>query len=698
MQASQDIAQKWVRDQKKVGTTLPMTVTRTPGAYTAMTATHMEPKVTVKEEPTPRKGLPVPGIPNDDDEIKKEEENRAGVPLTVDSGGEEEKQYYTPTTSPIVDSREKKKTVTFERGHEETGESTRSLIEEVKQALGEDRHRRESTVDICRVCKGASHEGEPCLCLLCNTRHDPKGLCPCGYCGSREHTPRECTSSAAETSRYFADKTLRELQLSCFPCRVCRTVRAPHKDGCPYYEEPPEKKTSIEKLVPNETVASYQDCPACGGNHMMEQCLIRDTILKQGYCDICEAEPGRHYEDCPLIELYDDYGICFYCTHRDHSYVKCPFLVKRVGDEGPKVPCVRDPSLRRETDGMNQNREETRRQLNYHGKGNGVGEPNHRIKMEQEEEELNLRNGKPNNLERPRDNKWGKNCKTHHRKKELPLEQECYESGGHLGPTIGHQYDTDEVRLARTLQQHYDQLKEQKDAAKRALQVHLTATQPSSTCDQCGRTGHSRDNCPTLTEPLATCQLCGDKGHDALGCPHNIVTRKRRPCSDCGQVVHHADSCPHGAAREFIPRTLGMRQEKFLTRPPAMPIGETEEDVGRIGIKEEQRPCGLRGQTYAMRQHGGKNQEQEATPPNQTGDKRQTPPPPRGRKQRRDEESDQMGKGMPGGGGDGGDGDGDGSDRDPDESDDETDDTDEARTKRRRGKRRRIVNKIVVDT
>ena len=281
VQASQDIAQKWVRDQKKVGTTLPMTVTRTPGAYTAVTATHMEPKVTVKEEPAPRKGLPMPGIPGDD-ETRMEEENRAGVPLTVDSGGEEEEQYYTPTTSPIVDSREKKKTVTFERGHEETGESTRSLIEEVKQALGEDRHRRESTVDICRECKGASHEGEPCVCLLCNTRHDPKGLCPCGYCGSREHTPRECTSSAAETSRYFADKTLRELQLSCFPCRVCRTVRAPHKDGCPYYEEPPEKKTPIEKLVPNETVASYHDCPACGGTQYSNKGIVTYVKWNQG--------------------------------------------------------------------------------------------------------------------------------------------------------------------------------------------------------------------------------------------------------------------------------------------------------------------------------------------------------------------------------------------------------------------------------
>ena len=373
-----------------------MTVTRTPGAYTAVTATHMEPKVTVKEESAPSKGLPVPGI-LDDNETRKEEENRAGVPLTVDSSGGEEEQYYTPTTSPIGDSREKKKTVTFDRKHEATGESTLSLIEEVKQALGEDRQRREGTVDICRVCKGTSHEGEPCVCLLCNTRHDPKGLCPCGYCGSREHTPRECTSSAAETSRYFADKTLRELQLGCFPCRVCRRARAPHKDGCPYYEEPPERKTPIERLVPNEPIASHYNCPACGGNHVMEECLIRETILKQGYCDICEAEPGRHYEDCPLIELYDDYSVCFYCAYRDHSYLKCPFLVKRdIDDEKPQVPRARDPPLKRETGGVNRGREEARRQLYYPGKDSGMRGQNCKSKKELEVEELNSRYGKPN--------------------------------------------------------------------------------------------------------------------------------------------------------------------------------------------------------------------------------------------------------------------------------------------------------------
>ena len=186
-QASQEIAQKWVRDQKKVGTTLPMTVTRMPGAYTAVTATHTEPKVAIKEEPAPSKGLPVPGIP-EESESRKEEENKAGVPLTVDSSGEEEDRYYTPATSPMLVSKEKKKKVTFDKRHDETGESTLSLIEEVKQALGEDRRKKGNLVDICRVCKGISHEGEPCVCLLCNTRHDPKGYVHVDIAG-HENTP-----------------------------------------------------------------------------------------------------------------------------------------------------------------------------------------------------------------------------------------------------------------------------------------------------------------------------------------------------------------------------------------------------------------------------------------------------------------------------------------------------------------------------
>ena len=229
------------------------------------------------------------------------------------------------------------------------------------------------------MCKGTSHKGEPCLCLLCNTRHDPKGLCPCGYCGSREHTPRECTSSAAETSRYFADKTLRELQLNNFPCRVCKVVRLPHRGECPYYEEPPEKKMPVERMVPNDSVSTQNNCPACGGNHVMEECLIRNAILKQGSCDICDADPGRHYEDCPLIELYDDHGICFYCTRRDHSYSKCPFLVKRevVDEEKPKVVHANDSPRKRESCGIvREGGGETRRQLRYHKEDDVAGTQN----------------------------------------------------------------------------------------------------------------------------------------------------------------------------------------------------------------------------------------------------------------------------------------------------------------------------------
>ena len=373
IQASQEIAQKWVRDQKKVGTTLPMTVTRMPGAYTAVTATHMEPKLATKEESAPSKGLPVPGIP-DESESRKEEENKDGVPLTVDSSGEEAEKYFTPMTSPLMENKEKKK-VTFGKEHEETGESTLSLIEEVKQALGEDHQKKKNPPGICRVCKGISHKGEPCLCLLCNTRHDPRGLCPCGYCGSREHTPRECTSSAAQTSRYFADKTLRELQLNNFPCRICKVARLPHREECPYYEEPPKKKIPVERMIPNDSVSTQYNCSACGGNHIMEECLIRSAILKQGHCDICDAEPGRHYEDCPLIELYDDHGLCFYCTRRDHSYSKCPFLIKRevVDGEKPKVVHAKNPTREREIDDITRGGGETRRQLHYYKEEDVVG-------------------------------------------------------------------------------------------------------------------------------------------------------------------------------------------------------------------------------------------------------------------------------------------------------------------------------------
>ena len=262
-----------------------------------------------------------------------------------------------------------------------------------------------------------------------------------------------------------------------------------------------------------------------------------------------------------------------------------------------------------------------------------------------------------------------------------------------MGLVIGHQY-----RLARTLQQHYDQIKEQKDAAERALQAHLTATRPSNPWDRCGMTGHPPDSRPTLIEPLTACQLCGEGGHDAMGCPHNVVTRKREPCHNCGQTIHQTDSCPHITTEELVPLALGMRQEKFLTRPPAMPVVKTEEDFKEFGIKEEQGPRNLRRQRYVTRKYREQGQDQGAPPPNQTDDRQQPPPPLRGRKHWRDEEPDRTGKGAPGGGGGGGDGDGDGSDRDPDESDDETDDTDEARTRGRQGKRQRIVNKIVVDT
>ena len=590
IQASQEIAQKWVRDQKKVGTTLPMTVTRTPGAYTAVTATHTEPKLAIKEEPTPRKGLPVPGIP-EESESRKEEENRAGMPLTVDSSGEEAEKYFTPMTSPLVENKEKK-TVTFGKEHEETGESTLSLIEEVKQALGEDHQKRKHPPGICRVCKGVSHKGEPCLCLLCNTRHDSRELCPCGYCGSREHTPRECTSSAAQTSRYFADKTLRELQLNNFPCRICKVARLPHREGCPYYEEPPKKKMPVEKMVPNDSASTQYNCSACGGNHTMEECLIRSAILKQGHCHICDADPGRHYEDCPLIELYDDHGLCFYCTRRDHAYSKCPFLIKRevAEEEKPKVVHAKDPTRRRETDNITQGREETRRQLQYYKDEDFTGFSKCKPTGVPEAEDPNLRGGRIGRSGPQEGGISERYCRSHRMKGGFLPKVGCYEPGGHLEPIVGQQYENEEVRLARILQQHYDKLKEEKEAAERALQTHLAATREINPCDRCGRKGHASDECPMLIKPPSKCQLCGEVGHNALGCPHNVVTRRKEPCRNCGQTTHQTNSCPQSTNKGLIPPTLGMRQERFLNQPPALPIAMMEEKSEKIARGEGQNP------------------------------------------------------------------------------------------------------------
>ena len=138
---------------------------------------------------------------------------------------------------------------------------------------------------------------------------------------------------------------------------------------------PLTKKIPVEKMVSNDSASTQYNCSACGGNHVMEECLIRSAILKQGFCDICEAEPGRHYEDCPLIELYDDQGVCFYCTRRDHSYSRCPFLVKRevVDEEKPKAVHAKDPPRKRESSSVAQGEGEARRQLHYHKEDDDAG-------------------------------------------------------------------------------------------------------------------------------------------------------------------------------------------------------------------------------------------------------------------------------------------------------------------------------------
>ena len=80
----------------------------------------------------------------------------------------------------------------------------------------------------------------------------------------------------------------------------------------------------------------------------------------------------------------------------------------------------------------------------------------------------------------------GKYCSTHRMKRGLLPRVGCYEPGGHLAPILGQHYDNEEVRLARTLQQHYDKLKEEKEAAERALKAHLAAAQNEDPCDRCG--------------------------------------------------------------------------------------------------------------------------------------------------------------------------------------------------------------------
>ena len=275
----------------------------TRSAHTAVTTLHIEPKVATREEPVSKKGIRRPGIPGEDEALK-EEENHLGVPLLNNSSGDELEDYFTPVTSPRYLS---KKKVTFGEPQEITGNLTTSMLEEIKQALGEEivrGARKGVTYGICRDCKKTAHDGEFCTCLLCNTRHNPRGLCLCTYCGSREHVPRECTSTATITSKYLSEKVLEEIQKSSYLCRFCKVMEAPHHSRCPYYMDPKEKETSKGKTVPKKVIKPYE-CLTCGGDHPMVKCGIQDHIIAQGYCDICEADLGRHYEDCPLIMLYN---------------------------------------------------------------------------------------------------------------------------------------------------------------------------------------------------------------------------------------------------------------------------------------------------------------------------------------------------------------------------------------------------------
>ena len=157
--------------------------------------------------------------------------------------------------------------------------------------------------------------------------------------------------------------------------------------------------------------------------------------------------------------------------------------------------------------------------LHYYKKDDDVASRNCKPKGMPKMGDSNPRNEKISGQEYLEGKTSGKYCSTHRMKRGLLPRVGCYEPGGHLAPILGQHYDNEEVRLARTLQQHYDKLKEEKEAAERALKAHLAAAQNEDPCDRCGRTGHMSNECPALVRPRLTCQLCGEGGHDALGCP-----------------------------------------------------------------------------------------------------------------------------------------------------------------------------------
>ena len=119
---------------------------------------------------------------------------------------------------------------------------------------------------------------------------------------------------------------------------------------------------------------------------------------------------------------------------------------------------------------------EARRQLHYHKEDDDAGPRNCKPKGMPKMEDPNPRNEKISGQEHPEGKMSGRYCRTHCTRGGLLPRVGCYEPGGHLAPVIGSHYDNEEVRLARTLQQHYDKLKEEKEAAERALKAHLAGS------------------------------------------------------------------------------------------------------------------------------------------------------------------------------------------------------------------------------
>ncbi|KAG4921174.1 hypothetical protein JHK84_050035 [Glycine max] len=82
-------------------------------------------------------------------------------------------------------------------------------------------------------------------------------------------------------------------------------------------------------------------------------------------------------------------------------------------------------------------------------------------------------------------------------------------------------------------------------------------------CQNCGREGHRRHNCPELEDSLVdrrfTCRICGDKGHNRRTCRKlkislsNGRTIKHHRCKVCHQFGHNRRTCPQAVPSFVVP-------------------------------------------------------------------------------------------------------------------------------------------------